>query len=218
MATAALEHFAKRDAHAAQYALIANSLLATAVAYLEKKETQERLRRTESSAQLFGLLPSGILRSSPELTRKVAMAAATSSSSGGSSPQKSGTGLGSGGTVEKREGLAPQGSSDHHQQQQQHPHHGGGTGQDTGSSQHPPGTLPALTPGGMMGMGSPLFHDLVDPAFLTMSSHSLPRTPDLALMDSMFDADETSFGGLNLFPLLDGTGGGGGHIDLAHYL
>lgn len=209
MSTTALEHFAKLDAHAAQYAMISNSLLATAVEYLEKKETQERLQRTESSAQLFGLLPSGIRgdtlpsessvhhhhRRPPEFTRKTL-----------ASPQKSGGGVGTenGGIVEKRESFAAQGSEHQHQ-------HGGTIGGDTGSS-HP--ATSGFTPG-MMGMGSPLFNDL-DPAFLTMSN-SLPRSPDLSLMNSIFDGDETSFGGLNLFPLLDGTGGGG-HIDLAHYL
>lgn len=40
-----------------QYSLIAKSLLTTALAYLEKKEIQERQQRTESSSQLFGLIP-----------------------------------------------------------------------------------------------------------------------------------------------------------------
>ncbi len=53
----ALEYFAQSDAHAMQYSLIANSMLSTALQYLDKKETQERLRRTESSSQLFGLIP-----------------------------------------------------------------------------------------------------------------------------------------------------------------
>lgn len=210
MSTTALEHFAKLDAHAAQYAMISKSLLATAVEYLEKKETQERLQRTESSAQLFGLLPSGIRgeslpsehshmgfhhhhRRSPEFSRKMM-----------TSPQKAGAG--GSGVVEKRESVATQ-SSEHHP----HPHsHGTGGGEGGASHAGAAGFTP-----GMMGMGSPLFSDL-DPAFLTMSN-SLPRTPNLSLMNSVFDGDEASFGGLNLFPLLDGTGGGG-HIDLAHYL
>ncbi|KAM7218848.1 hypothetical protein V8F06_005728 [Rhypophila decipiens] len=54
---AALEYFAESDAHAVQYSLIAKSLLATALEYLERRETLERLRRTESSSQIFGLLP-----------------------------------------------------------------------------------------------------------------------------------------------------------------
>lgn len=174
MSMAALDHFAKIDAHAAQYAMISKSLLATAVEYLEKKEVQERLQRTESSAQLFGLIPHGAretdsisIRKSPELGRKPVTSPLRTSSKGG------------GDTVES----------------------------DTFPEHHPTH--------GSFGMGSPFFSDL-DPAFLTMSNN-LPRTPDLSLMNSVFDGDESSFGGLNLFPLLD-TGGGGGHIDLAHYL
>ncbi|KAK4162407.1 hypothetical protein QBC43DRAFT_291021 [Cladorrhinum sp. PSN259] len=54
---ACLEYFAQADAHAVQYSLIAKSLLATALEYLEKREMQERLRRTESSSRIFGLMP-----------------------------------------------------------------------------------------------------------------------------------------------------------------
>ncbi|KAJ4291417.1 hypothetical protein N0V88_006010 [Collariella sp. IMI 366227] len=54
---AALEYFAQTDAHAVQYSLIAKSLLTTALQYLEKREIQERQQRTESSSQLFGLIP-----------------------------------------------------------------------------------------------------------------------------------------------------------------
>jgi hypothetical protein len=53
----ALEYFAQADTHAGQYSLIAKSLLATALQYLERRETQERQQRTESSSQLFGLIP-----------------------------------------------------------------------------------------------------------------------------------------------------------------
>lgn len=58
-----LEHFAKSDAHAMQYSLIAKSLLNTAIDYVEKREVQERLQRTESSSQLFGLIPHEARRS-----------------------------------------------------------------------------------------------------------------------------------------------------------
>ncbi|KAK4142911.1 uncharacterized protein C8A04DRAFT_29488 [Dichotomopilus funicola] len=54
---AVLQHFSKSDAHAVQYSLIAKSLLSTALKYLEKREIQERQQRTESSSQLFGLIP-----------------------------------------------------------------------------------------------------------------------------------------------------------------
>jgi hypothetical protein len=40
-----------------QYSLIAKSLLTTALEHLDKKEAEERLKSTESSSQLFGLLP-----------------------------------------------------------------------------------------------------------------------------------------------------------------
>jgi hypothetical protein len=53
----ALEYFAQTDAHAVQYSLIAKSLLSTALQYLERREIQERQQRTESSSQLFGLIP-----------------------------------------------------------------------------------------------------------------------------------------------------------------
>jgi hypothetical protein len=52
-----LEYFAETDAHAKQYSLIAKSLLNTALEYLDRREAQERLRRTENSSQLFGLIP-----------------------------------------------------------------------------------------------------------------------------------------------------------------
>lgn len=58
MCIQALDHFAKTDGHATQYSLIAQSLLMTALEYLERRELQERLRRTENSSQLFGLMPS----------------------------------------------------------------------------------------------------------------------------------------------------------------
>lgn len=40
-----------------QYSLIARCLLTTALDHLEKREAEERAKRTESSAQLFGLVP-----------------------------------------------------------------------------------------------------------------------------------------------------------------
>ncbi|KAK3940875.1 filamentous growth regulator 27 [Diplogelasinospora grovesii] len=53
---AALEFFAEADAHAKQYSLIAKALLASALEYVEKRELQERLQRTERSSLLFGLV------------------------------------------------------------------------------------------------------------------------------------------------------------------
>ena len=57
MSIQALDHFAQSDGHATQYSLIAQSLLTTALEYLERREMQERQRRTENSSQLFGLVP-----------------------------------------------------------------------------------------------------------------------------------------------------------------
>ncbi|KAK3320115.1 hypothetical protein B0T19DRAFT_404641 [Cercophora scortea] len=57
---AALEYFAEADVHAVQYSLIAKSLLATALDYLEKQEAQEHQKRIENSSQLFGLIPRGL--------------------------------------------------------------------------------------------------------------------------------------------------------------
>ncbi|OTA92932.1 hypothetical protein M434DRAFT_73907 [Hypoxylon sp. CO27-5] len=57
MSIAALEYLAEHDAHAMQYSLIAKSLLSSALKYLQRKDMDERLRITETSSQLFGLIP-----------------------------------------------------------------------------------------------------------------------------------------------------------------
>lgn len=71
MSIKALDQFAQNDGHAKQYSLIAQSLLTTAQEHLDKREVQERLRRTESSSQLFGLIPpnSGSMTNSPAQRR-----------------------------------------------------------------------------------------------------------------------------------------------------
>lgn len=51
-----MDHFAQNDAHARQYSLIAQSMLTTALEHLERQDLQERMRRTENSSQLFGLV------------------------------------------------------------------------------------------------------------------------------------------------------------------
>ncbi|KAL0933591.1 fungal specific transcription factor domain-containing protein [Colletotrichum truncatum] len=152
-----LEHFAKRDAHASQYSLIAKSLLNAALDYLEKKELQERLQRTESSSQLFGLVP----RDSAEAEQ------------------------------------VPHSSS------HDHPSTMSTDRQSTGKASN--------SISGFLGLGSPPFADM-DASFLTLSS-SLPRTPDLSILDGRNDGDH-GFGDLNLFQLLDGDG----HIDLGPYI
>ncbi|KAK7943364.1 positive regulator of PUT (proline utilization) [Apiospora aurea] len=176
---AALEHFAKSDAHAMQYSLIAKSLLATALGALEKRELAERLQRAESSSQLFGLMP---------VERGV---------DGGGSGSGSGSGNGSGGAGAGAALRSPESSGmdhresfarseilgGHHlppQQQNHHQHH-------------------------MAAPSSPgRFVDL-DPAFLSLSGGSLPETPDLSFLNSTFSGDQGS-GALNLFPLLETSG------------
>ncbi|RDA83892.1 hypothetical protein CP532_3361, partial [Ophiocordyceps camponoti-leonardi (nom. inval.)] len=64
MSIRALDHFSKIDGHATQYSLIAQSLLETALAYLERRDVEERQRRTQSSTQLFGLMLSDMPTSS----------------------------------------------------------------------------------------------------------------------------------------------------------
>ncbi|OHE99614.1 fungal specific transcription factor [Colletotrichum orchidophilum] len=152
-----LEHFAKIDAHASQYSLIAKSLLSAALDYLEKKELRERIQRTESSSQLFGLVP--------------------------------------------REGT----DGDHNIQS---------PANDVNLSTNTDRSLGSKTVNpvsGFLGLASPSFAD-VDASFLSLSS-SLPRTPDLSILDGRSEMDH-SFGDLNLFQLLDGDG----HIDLGPYI
>ncbi|KAI1463729.1 IDO-domain-containing protein [Daldinia caldariorum] len=57
MSITGLEYFARGDAHALQYSLIAKSLLSSALKHLQKQDVDERLRITESSSKLFGLVP-----------------------------------------------------------------------------------------------------------------------------------------------------------------
>ncbi|PFH60081.1 hypothetical protein XA68_11499 [Ophiocordyceps unilateralis] len=67
MSIHALDHFSETDGHATQYSLIAQSLLETALAYLERRDVEERQRRTQSSSQLFGLMPAEMPPPSAEL-------------------------------------------------------------------------------------------------------------------------------------------------------
>ncbi|KAK4192372.1 hypothetical protein QBC35DRAFT_447685 [Podospora australis] len=90
---AALEYFAETDTHARQYSLIAKSLLSTASEYLEKKEMQERLRRTESSSQLFGLIPPTPRGSGTHILHRSDSHASQTLNSGQESPVKGTTKL-----------------------------------------------------------------------------------------------------------------------------
>ncbi|KAI1427113.1 fungal-specific transcription factor domain-containing protein [Xylaria sp. FL1777] len=53
----ALEYFATQDLHASSYAQIAKSLHRCAQSYLARQDAEDRRRITESSTQLFGLVP-----------------------------------------------------------------------------------------------------------------------------------------------------------------
>ncbi|KAI1263765.1 fungal-specific transcription factor domain-containing protein [Xylariaceae sp. FL1019] len=64
MSVAALTHFSKDDAHASQYARIAESLRLCALEFLTKREAEDRRRIAEDSTRLFGLLPSTARRES----------------------------------------------------------------------------------------------------------------------------------------------------------
>ncbi|SPN99106.1 related to positive regulator of PUT (proline utilization) genes [Cephalotrichum gorgonifer] len=57
MSIHALDYCSKHDTHAGQYSLIAQSLLTAALEHLEERELAERQRRTETSSQIFGLIP-----------------------------------------------------------------------------------------------------------------------------------------------------------------
>ncbi|ESU10705.1 hypothetical protein FGSG_04830 [Fusarium graminearum PH-1] len=70
MAIHALDHCSNHDTHAGQYSLIAQSLLATSLEHLEKRELAERQRRTENSSQLFGLIPSDATESPSAFRRE----------------------------------------------------------------------------------------------------------------------------------------------------
>jgi hypothetical protein len=189
----ALEHFAAAsDTHARQYALIAESLLTTSLEYLERRELQERLRRTESSSQLFGLLPreprGGSLSGSSPLYRH------TLPSSHASTPAATAASGATAGTSESRHIADIPDRPSFLQQQHQHP------------GVHPPTSSPRLGD--------------IDSAFLDISE-SLLQTGDGSYWGGALGAGgaggaDGGFAGsaLNLFPLLEPGGG----IDLAHYL
>lgn len=72
-----LDYFAlKGDRHAAQYSLIAQSLLTTALEDLERRESREQMLRSQSSRLLFGLMPSTPKAAATVNTPQTAAAAA----------------------------------------------------------------------------------------------------------------------------------------------
>ncbi|KAI9898906.1 hypothetical protein N3K66_005367 [Trichothecium roseum] len=186
----ALDHLARTDTHARQYSLIAQSLLTTALEHLEKRERQERRQRTESSSQLFGLMPTG--------------GDGRGGSGLGRSPSRNGSGVGSSfGTVgaspahsyARGRGPGDRGSpfGHHHHHSHNHSH----------SYNHPPqrlGTAAGAT-------SSPRLPDFSSAAFGLGGSVLSTTTPE----DNFWTGQDGD--ALNLFPLLDAGGG----IDLAHY-
>ncbi|KAI1087930.1 IDO-domain-containing protein [Rostrohypoxylon terebratum] len=87
MSIAALEYFAKNDTHAMQYALIAKSLLSSALEYLQNKDIDERVQIMESSSQLFGLIPKESLHQGRAPASNTARSTAASNPQNTSVPQ-----------------------------------------------------------------------------------------------------------------------------------
>lgn len=201
MSIQTLDHFARTDGHAAQYSLIAQSLLTTALEDLERRELQERTRRTESSSQLFGLVPHDDAR--------VSM--------GGNAG-----GAGGSGSNSPREAVG-------HRAAALRTAPAATTTTTTGRGAPAPSSTPASNraEGGALRRSlaaaspvpwqarrdgaaapSPRIGD-IDSAFLGLSESMY--TPDADYWSNSFGVSEDD--AVNLFPLLDAGGG----IDLAHY-
>ncbi|OAA50156.1 Fungal specific transcription factor [Beauveria brongniartii RCEF 3172] len=208
MSIQTLDHFAQTDGHAAQYSLIAQSLLTTALEDLERRELQERMRRTESSSQLFGLVPHDARASF----------GGSGSASSANSPREAGghraatlrTPAAMGRTQSLGSAFVPGRAED------------GALRNNLDASSLP---WPArrnsdrrserdVHYGGVAAPASPRIGD-IDSAFLGLSE-SMLHTPDADYWSNSFGVNEGDGGAgsaVNLFPLLDAGGG----IDLAHY-
>ncbi|KAL3958219.1 hypothetical protein ACCO45_006381 [Purpureocillium lilacinum] len=199
-AIAALDHLAKADGHAVQYSLVAQSLLETAREYLEQREAQERLRRTENSSQLFGLIPPSSSGVAPSPGARSSPGALAGRSPGVASP---GMGLTGGGAIRSAREAQDQRLS------------------AAASFLQPHGAMPPS------GVGSPRIagmdthgnghDDGAASSFFGLTAESLMQTPDgnywnEATFGPGGEGDGAS--ALNLFPLMEAGGG----IDLAHYL
>lgn len=198
---AALDYFAESDAHALQYSLIAKSLLATALEYLERRETMERSRRTESSAKIFGLLPREDIYRQGEaeyLPNNTTSHIADS-------------GAGTGASTAENESVViftdpgTEMATKSHGRQQQHQPHGG------------LGHFEALLPASSRTNIHPSNNNFTfASSFFGLGGgggeDALPRTPEFSsLMGVSMDEADDTFGALNLFPLLDSDG-----IDLSN--
>ncbi|KAJ6780010.1 hypothetical protein PWT90_05526 [Aphanocladium album] len=210
MSIQTLDHFAQTDGHAAQYSLIAQSLLTTALEDLERRELQERTRRTESSSQLFGLVPhdsrvslggngSGSSANSPREATVSHRAATLRTPASGRAPAPgpppaSSSRTEGGGALRGSQTASPmpwQTLRNRDRPSERDSHYGGG----------------AAAP-------SPRIGD-IDSGFLGLSE-SMLHTPDADYWSNSFGVNEADGGAgsaVNLFPLLDAGGG----IDLAHY-
>lgn len=189
MSIQVLEHFALSDAHARQYSLIAQSLLSTAVDHLERREMQDRLRRTESSSQLFGLVPhAGSPRAgggvSSPAARQLYYAASRAGSTGNNSPAAAAT------PGAPRRGRL----SERHVRLDAS---GGGGG------------------GLLAHVSSPLREAADSPTLFGLGGDDSLGAHDESFWNSMYQGTDGDAGaGFNLFPLLDAGGG----IDLTNYL
>ncbi|KIW08825.1 uncharacterized protein PV09_00755 [Verruconis gallopava] len=74
-AISALEYFAKYDAQATQYSLIARSLLSIGMEYLQRQELNERLARGKASSELFGLPIESYKNSADDSNKRLVAAA-----------------------------------------------------------------------------------------------------------------------------------------------
>lgn len=185
----ALEHFSKHDSNAGQYALIARSLLSSALDYLEKREMSERQQRTESSSQLFGLVPrdSGADVAHHQQQQQPPQRSSSLLPHHQPSPGHFQSPSAVAAAMDRRDSTAAR--------------------QAGISNQNNPLA-------GYVGLGTPPFGDM-DTGFMGFPG-SLPRTPDLsAILEGRMDVGgDANFGDLNLFQLLDGEG----HIDLGPYV
>ncbi|KAJ4165498.1 hypothetical protein LMH87_007128 [Akanthomyces muscarius] len=196
MSIQTLDHFAQTDGHAAQYSLIAQSLLTTALEDLERRELQERTRRTESSSQLFGLMPHDGAR--------VSM--------GGTG------GAGGSGSNSPREAAGPRAAALRTPATTTTGRGAPAPGLTPASNRAESGTLrshPAVASPmawqarrDSAAVPTPRIGD-IDSAFLGLSESMY--TPDADYWSNSFGVNEDD--AVNLFPLLDAGGG----IDLAHY-
>ncbi|KAM3530512.1 hypothetical protein NHJ13051_001345 [Beauveria bassiana] len=210
MSIQTLDHFAQTDGHAAQYSLIAQSLLTTALEDLERRELQERMRRTESSSQLFGLVPhdarasfggsgsgSGSSADSPRETGSHRAATFRTPATAGRTPSLGSAlapGRAEGGTLRNNLAASPSPWSTRRNS-------------DWRSER-------GVHYAGVAAPASPRIGD-IDSAFLGLSE-SMLHTPDAEYWSNSFGVNEGDGGtgsAVNLFPLLDAGGG----IDLAHY-